>query len=607
MSVERILADLASKLVARFLNLKQSTPRHPIVVMVRDGSILDEMETRSLVRPENNRADYFPTLGTFALLDDGATELDYAKLGVVQVLHTLINLYETRDPSTSYSLEELVNHVRNRYESVDPKQVSLGLYLSVTEFGAIQSFARSKDGTEITRFMIAERALNITDPVTAWSDRIALSRRNAATVSNMRNVGAGAVPMPEDPPGFDDEPQEEVAFAEEGAAEIVHPKVFISYAWESEEHQAWVRKLAVRLRGDGVDAILDQWDLDFGDNRFLFMERIASVDSVVIVCTPRYAEKSNAREAGVGYESNIITSGIADRTGRQKFIPVLRSGTWTTAVPVWLRHVRAANLSGESYSDREYRKLLRTLHRKNPAPPPLGPIPEFEEEILEDYQTESAISAVNSRYSPPSEELGIKEHELLDAAANDSSGQINHRRPIGPDSLIVGGRSFLAGADRRTRAAWIAALSSLELRGLIVPTSPERHFYAVTDAGYRTSKRLGRFHRWKTKEIKLAAYYAGRDPDSIVVACSGVVEVPASYYPDDVGADGSVMRSIKRDKSLWVEDANCGVLDGLKWEPNAVSFTDEKDQSVVEFRIRLLPSAEDDALLLEIPGGHRSK
>ena len=100
--------------------------------------------------------------------------------------------------------------------------------------------------------------------------------------------------MPQESPGFDDESQTQAALAEEGGAEIVHPKVFLSYAWESEEHQDWVRKFAARLRRDGVDAILDQWDLDLGDNRFLFMDRIASVDSVVIVCTPRYAEKSNA-------------------------------------------------------------------------------------------------------------------------------------------------------------------------------------------------------------------------------------------------------------------------------------------------------------------------
>jgi len=38
------------------------------------------------------------------------------------------------------------------------------------------------------------------------------------------------------------------------------PKAFVSYSWDSEEHQAWALQLAHRLRDDGVDAVLDQWD-----------------------------------------------------------------------------------------------------------------------------------------------------------------------------------------------------------------------------------------------------------------------------------------------------------------------------------------------------------
>jgi hypothetical protein len=37
------------------------------------------------------------------------------------------------------------------------------------------------------------------------------------------------------------------------------PNCFISYAWEDEEHQAWVRMLTAQLRLHGVDAHLDQF------------------------------------------------------------------------------------------------------------------------------------------------------------------------------------------------------------------------------------------------------------------------------------------------------------------------------------------------------------
>ena len=42
-----------------------------------------------------------------------------------------------------------------------------------------------------------------------------------------------------------------------------------------------------------------------------------------------------------------------------------------------------------------------------------------------------------------------------------------------------------------------------------------------------------------------------RPKDSITIKCSGVVEVPPTFYPDDIGADGRVMRSLKQDRSLW--------------------------------------------------------
>lgn len=49
-------------------------------------------------------------------------------------------------------------------------------------------------------------------------------------------------------------------------------KVFISYAWESEEHREWVKALADRLLADGIEAIVDQYDLGLGNRLSQFME-----------------------------------------------------------------------------------------------------------------------------------------------------------------------------------------------------------------------------------------------------------------------------------------------------------------------------------------------
>lgn len=62
------------------------------------------------------------------------------------------------------------------------------------------------------------------------------------------------------------------------------PKVFISYAWESEEHRAWVKALADHLLTDGIEAIVDRYDLGLGDRLPQFMEEsVTSADYVLIV------------------------------------------------------------------------------------------------------------------------------------------------------------------------------------------------------------------------------------------------------------------------------------------------------------------------------------
>ena len=50
-----------------------------------------------------------------------------------------------------------------------------------------------------------------------------------------------------------------------------NPKVFISYSHDSPEHKRWVLELSKKLRNNGVDVILDQWDLSPGDNLTQFM------------------------------------------------------------------------------------------------------------------------------------------------------------------------------------------------------------------------------------------------------------------------------------------------------------------------------------------------
>ncbi len=153
------------------------------------------------------------------------------------------------------------------------------------------------------------------------------------------------------------------------------PSAVISYSWDSEAHKGWVRRLAAQLRRDGIDVKLDQWHVMPGDQLPRFMEQaINGSDFVLIVCTPRYKERSDCREGGVGYEGDIITGAILTTKNQRKFIPLLRTGTWLSAAPAWLAGKLYLDFRGGSYSAASYQELIGTLCGTRPQAPPLGPV-----------------------------------------------------------------------------------------------------------------------------------------------------------------------------------------------------------------------------------------
>ena len=156
------------------------------------------------------------------------------------------------------------------------------------------------------------------------------------------------------------------------------PKAFISYSWDSDDHKKWTKDLSARLRGDGVDVKLDQWETVPGDRLPEFMERaIRENDYVLIVCTPTYRVKSDKREGGVGYEGDIMTGELHTQGDHRKFIPILRLGDWDTSLPSWLKGKFGIDLHGDPYSDDEYKRLRDTLHGRLPKRPPLGEATDF--------------------------------------------------------------------------------------------------------------------------------------------------------------------------------------------------------------------------------------
>jgi hypothetical protein len=379
-----------------------------------------------------------------------------------------------------------------------------------------------------------------------------------------------------------------------------HPTAFVSYSWESADHRKWVLQFATELKENGISVILDQWDLPHGGDKAIFMERTAGCDFVLVVCTPEYAEKANKRHGGVGYEAMIITGQIANSIDSNKFIPVLRLGDWDSALPVWLKTKRGVDLRGAPHAQSEFQDLLRTLHREPVPSPPLGDRPSFDTKVSDSLGVSPALSASVSDLSDS--DFSVKEWELLANAVKDPGGQIIHIKAIGGDGLAANGRNFIERGNPRSLAEWRSALMSLEGKGLVEGVGYNKDYFRVTGEGYALADQLGEFRRWDSKQITLEAHYIKGQADTVTLPCKGVIEIPEKYYPDQVGADGSVMRSIKERRSLLVNGVDSKTLDALGWSPTDALFEDAATGKTERFQVERADSEETGAIRLEITG-----
>lgn len=163
------------------------------------------------------------------------------------------------------------------------------------------------------------------------------------------------------------------------------PKIFISYAWGNKEVKDRVKELVERLRHDGVDVVLDIWDLKEGQDKYAFMEQSVNdetIDRVLIICDKVYKNKADNREGGVGDETVIISPEVYKHNQQSKYIPVIfeRDENGETYIPTYISSRMYIEFSLGNEDD--YEQLLRMLYEKPlNKKPPLGEMPSW---LLED-------------------------------------------------------------------------------------------------------------------------------------------------------------------------------------------------------------------------------
>lgn len=161
------------------------------------------------------------------------------------------------------------------------------------------------------------------------------------------------------------------------------PKIFISYSWSSD---ALVLELAQRLVSQGVDVVLDKWDLKEGQDKYAFMERCVNdpeITKVLIICDKAYTQKADDRTGGVGDETVIISSEIYGNMKQEKFIPVIaeKDEDGKPYTPTYIKTRIYIDLSNQDTYEMEYEKLLRNIYEKPQfIKPKLGKKPEWLDE-----------------------------------------------------------------------------------------------------------------------------------------------------------------------------------------------------------------------------------
>lgn len=191
---------------------------------------------------------------------------------------------------------------------------------------------------------------------------------------------------------------------EQGLKVLGNAKVFISYSWTTPEHQEWVVDLATRLMHNGVNVVLDKWDLKEGQDIHSFMESMVNssdIDKVLIICDRGYQPKANERTGGVGVETQIISQETYKDVKQEKFIPIVaeRDENRNHFIPTFMSSRLYIDLSSEDSYEENFEKLIRNIFEvplyKKPA---LGKPPQhlIEEDNAPLFQTALVLRKMQS-------------------------------------------------------------------------------------------------------------------------------------------------------------------------------------------------------------------
>lgn len=158
-------------------------------------------------------------------------------------------------------------------------------------------------------------------------------------------------------------------------------RVFVSYSHTNAAHVERVKGLATMLRGNGIEARLDRWHLSPGMDMAQWMSNeLDLADRVLVVCDELYAQKSDRRHGGVGWEVRIVQGDLyaSQAENPDKYIPIIATEDPDKGLPAFLRAAYSLRWPVSTEGAAAFEEdLVRTLYRSREAAPPLGRRPSF--------------------------------------------------------------------------------------------------------------------------------------------------------------------------------------------------------------------------------------
>ncbi len=228
------------------------------------------------------------------------------------------------------------------------------------------------------------------------------------------------------------------------------PSVFISYSHDSIDHADRVLALANRLRAEGVDAILDQYEPAPPEGWPRWMENyLDGADFVLMVCTETYCRRVMGKEApgkglGVNWEGTSIYNRLyVARVVNKKFIPVLFEDGRVEHIPTPVQGVTRYRIDTPEGYEELYRRLTDQPRVTKPV---LGKLvtlparkrnPEFMERPVRSGSAE--VKVFLAKLPSTDSYLIGREEELaeLDAAWDSGRPHRSHDAPLDETGAVV--------------------------------------------------------------------------------------------------------------------------------------------------------------------------